>query len=188
MMEKSNSHTSPAQAIEGPKTFDGRSPAYFRDWGKRPGVVIGVSRRDIDNLIKGRPGPIEMTAVTGPSSAHAQEIAACVPAHQDLYAMLFVPTEQPASLLVLKHEDESKATDDGQKALQELGSKYNEATDEIIHAKNDKLVNSNTMQEDDQDFYFMKKTLARSDLETMGEMVFDRRLQDKRVQGFTALN
>ena len=68
--------------------------------------------------------------------------------------------DQPASILVVKHEDECEATDDGQKALQELGSKYNKATDEIIHAKNDKLVNSNTKQEDDPDFYFMKKTLA----------------------------
>ena len=100
--------------------------------------------------------------------------------------MLFLLTEKPASLLVLKHEDETGTTDDGQKALQELVSKYNKVTDEVIRAKMDNLVNTNMERGENLDSYFMEKTLARSELEKMGEMISDRRFKDVCVQGFTA--
>ena len=75
--------------------------------------------------------------------------------------MIFLlTTEKPASLLVLKHEDETGTTGDGQKALQELVLKYNKVTDEVIRAKMDKLVNTNIEQGEDPDSYFMEKTLA----------------------------
>ena len=96
--------------------------------------IIGISRRDIANLIKWHPRPTEATAGTGSSPALAQEIAAYERANQDLYAMLFLLTEKPASLLVLNYEDETGTTGDGQKTLQELVSKYNKVTDEVIQA------------------------------------------------------
>ena len=117
MGESNSSSTSFANVIKGLRTFDGRSPADFRDWCKRLAVVIGVSRRDIANLIKEHPRPTEATAGMGSTPALAQEIAAYERANQDLYAMLFLFTEKPAYLLELKHEDETGTTGDGQKAL-----------------------------------------------------------------------
>ena len=52
----------------------------------------------------------------------------------------------------------------------------------------DKLVNSNMKQAEDPDSYFMEKTLARSELEKMGETISDRRFKDICVQGFTSEN
>ena len=63
--------------------------------------------------------------------------------------MLILLTEKPASLLVLKHEDETGTIGDGQKALQELVSNYNKVTDEVIREKMDKLVNFNMEQGED---------------------------------------
>ena len=100
--------------------------------------------------------------------------------------MIFLLTEKPTSLLVPKHEDETGTAGDGQKALQELVPKYNKVTDEVIWAKMDKLVNTNMEQGEDPDSYFMEKTLARSELEKMGEMISDRRFKDICLQGFTS--
>ena len=50
----------------------------------------------------------------------------------------------------------------------------------------DKLLNSNMEQGEGPDSYFMEKTLARSELEKMGEMISDRRFKDISVQEFTA--
>ena len=186
MEESNSSSTSFANAIKGIRTFDGRGQANFRDWYKRLAVVIGVSRRDIANLIKGHPRPTESTAGTGSTPALAPGFAAYERANQDLYAMLFLSTEKSAYLLVLKDEDETGTTGDGQKALRELVSKYNKVTDEVIRAKMDKLVNTNMEQGEDPDSYFIEKTLARSELEKMGEMISDRRFKDVCVQGFTA--
>ena len=41
----------------------------------------------------------------------------------------------------------------------------------------DKLVNSNMKQGEDPESYFMEMTLARSELERMGETISDRRFQ-----------
>ena len=136
--------------------------------------------------MKGHPRPTEATAGTGSSPALAQEITAYERANQDLYAMLFLLTENPSSLLVFKHEDEAGTTGDEQNTLQELVSKYNKVTDEVIRAKMDKLVNSNMGQGEDPDSYFMENTLARSEGEKMGEMISDRRFKDICVQEFTA--
>ena len=186
MGDSNSSSTSFAKAIKGLRTFDGRSPADFRDWYKRLAIVIGVSRSDITSLIKGHPRRTEATTGTGSSPALAQEIAAYKRENQDLYAMRFLLKEKPAPLVVLKHEDETGTTGDGQNALQELVSKYNKVTDAVIRAKMDKLVNSNMEQAEDPDTYFMEKTLAHSELEKMGETIADRRFKDICVQAFTS--
>ena len=69
-------------------------------------------------------------------------------------------------------------TGDGEKALQELVSKCNKVTDEVLRAKMDNLVNSNMKQGEDPDSYFMEKTLARSELEKLGETISDRSFKD----------
>ena len=50
----------------------------------------------------------------------------------------------------------------------------------------DKPVNTNMEQGEDPDSYFVERTLARSELERMSEMISDRRSKDICVQGFTA--
>ena len=120
-MEQSNgSSTSFANAMKGLRTFDGRNPPHFRDGYNRLAFVIGVPRRDIADLIKGHPRPTKAAADTGSSPALAQEIAAYERAIQDMYAMLFLLTEKPASLLVLKHEDETGTTGAGQRPYKRL--------------------------------------------------------------------
>ena len=141
-----NTSTTLAHAIKRPRAFDGRSPDEFREWCRRLAVVIGVSRRDIANLIKGHPRSTEATPGTGASPAlpgaqasqiaPAQNTSAYERENQDLYDILFLRTEKPASILVLKHEDETGMIGDGQKALQELVAKYNKITDEVIRAQN----------------------------------------------------
>ena len=121
-MGESNSSTSFANAIQRLRTFDGCSLADFQDWSKRLAVVIGVSRRDIANLIKGHLRPTESTPGSGSSQALAQEITADERDNQDLYVMLFLLTEKSAYLYVLKHEDETTTYGDGPKPLQELVS------------------------------------------------------------------
>lgn len=90
-------------------------------------------------------------------------------ANEDLYAILYLLTEKPAALLVAKHEDTTGTSGDGQKALQDLVSKYNKVTDEVIRATMDTLVNTAMTDQQDPDDFFMEKTLARAELEKMGE-------------------
>ena len=65
----------------------------------------------------------------------------------------------------------------GQKALRELVSKYNKVTDEANRAQMEKRVNSN-MKHGDLGSSFMKKTLACSELDKMGETISDRIFKD----------
>ena len=110
-------------------------------------VVLGVTRRYYASLINGKSWPTEETTSTGISPARA----GCNRANEDLYAILCLLTDKPASLLVLKHEDESGTSGDGLKALQELVGKYNKVTDEVIRATMEKLVNTSMNQGQDPD-------------------------------------
>ena len=100
--------------------------------------------------------------------------------------MVFLLTVKPASLIALKHEDTTGTTGDGQQALQELILNHNKVTDKAIRSQMDKSVTSNIKQGEDPDSYLMEITLARSELEKMGETIFDRRFKHICVQGFSA--
>ena len=106
-------------AIKGLKTFDGRTPATFRDWHKNLVVVLGVTHRGFVNLIKGQLRPTEETTSTGISPA----LDGFDRANENLYAILHLLTEKPVSLLVLKHEGGCGISGDGLKALKELVGK-----------------------------------------------------------------
>ena len=159
-MGKANSTISLAHAIKGLRPFDGRSPGDFRHWHKILAVAVGVSRRDIANLIKGHPRPTKATAGTGSSPepsgtqatqiALAQETSACG-------SMLLLLARKPASLLliVLKYKDDTRITGDGHKSMQELVSEHNKVTDEVVLEKMSKLVNSNMKHGDDPESDFM---------------------------------
>lgn len=49
---------------------------------------------------------------------------------KDLYTTWFLLTEKSASLLALKHEDETGTSGNGQEAQQELVAEYNKVTHE----------------------------------------------------------
>jgi len=179
-------------AIKGLRKFDGRNPSLFRDWHKKLAVVLGVTRRDIANLIKGRARPTEESAATtldGTQQAQdtlQQSTASFDRANEDLYAILFLLTEKPAANLVLKHEHPDGMSGNGQQALEELVQKYNKVTDEVVRAAMDKLVNTAMTHNQDPDDFFMEKYLARTELARMGEPITDRRFKDICVQGFTS--
>lgn len=176
-------------AIKGLGKFDGRKPGEFRDRHKRMAVVLGVTRRDIASIMKGKARPSESTPDTGATDAQAsldKATAEFDKANEDLYAILYLLTEKPAALLVSKHEDATGTSGDGQKALQDLVGKYNKVTDEVIRAKMETLVNTPMTDQQDPDDFFMEKTLARAELEKMGEPISDRRFKDICVTGFTS--
>ena len=73
---------------------------------------------------------------------------------KNLYAILYLLTEKPAALLVVKHEDTTGTRRDGQMALQELVGNYNKVTDDVIRSTMDKLVNSPMKRGQDPDDSF----------------------------------
>ena len=83
---------------------------------------------------------------------------------------------------MLQHEDESGTL----KVLQELVGKFNKATDKIFRVTMEKLVDTSMEKSQDADEYLMGNTLARSELEKMGEPLSDRRFKYIYVQGVTA--
>ena len=93
---------------------------------------------------------------------------------------------KPAALLVSKHEDTTGASGNGRQALLDLVGKYNKVTDDLIRSTMDKLVDSTMQLGQDPHEFFVEKTLARAELEKMGEPISDRRFKDIFVQGFTA--
>lgn len=50
--------------IKGLKAVHDRTPAMLRDWPKPLAVVLGVTRRDIANLIRGQQGQRRQTEET----------------------------------------------------------------------------------------------------------------------------
>ena len=94
-------------------------------------------------------------------------------------------SEKPAQLLALKHEDETGNGGNGQKAWQELESKFLKVTDDIIRAKLAELAATSMKPGQDPDDYFMEATLKRNEVTWMGEPMTERRFKDILVQGFT---
>ena len=122
-MTQSSEGANLANTIRGLKTFDGRNPAEFKTWMKILCVVISVTRRDILPLLKETARP-----------THTSNIAEYNRANEDLYAMLFLLVELPASLCVQKHENDDEISGDGQAAFKELCNIYDKVTDEVISA------------------------------------------------------
>ena len=182
-------------AINGLNRFDGRNPGEFRDWHKTLAVVLGVPRRFIAPLTKGQTGPTEETSGRGisPALVGAHEVQAALDKAiaeydrtiEDLYVILYLLTGKTAALLVSKHKDTAGTSGNGQPTLLELVGKCNKVTDEVIRSTMNKLVDSTMKQGQDRD-NFIEKTLARAELEHMGEPISDRRFKDICVQGFTS--
>ena len=137
-------------------------------------VVTSVTRRDILPLLKETARP-----------THTSNIAEYNRANEDLYAMLFLLVELPASLCVQKHENDDEISGDGQAAFKELCNTYDKVTDEVIRATMEELVNTPMEPGQNPDDYFNQKRLLRIRAEKMGEHISDRYFKDICVTGFT---
>ena len=168
-MAESSEGANLANTIRGLKKFDRRNPAEFKTWMKKLCVVISVTRRDILPLLKETARP-----------THTSNIAEYNRANEDLYAMLFLLVELPASLCVQKHEN-----GDGQAAFKELCNTYDKVTDEVIRATMEDLVNTPMEPGQNPDDYFNQKRLLRIRAEKMGEHISDRYFKGICVTGFT---
>ena len=173
-MTESSEGANLANTIRGLKKFDGRNPAEFKTWMKKLCVVISVTRRDILPLLKETARP-----------THTSNIAEYNRANEDLYAMLFLLVELPASLCVQKHENDDEISGDGQAAFKELCNTYDKVTDEVIRATMEELVNTPMEPGQNPDDYFNQKRLLRIRAEKMGEHISDRYFKDICVTGFT---
>ena len=124
--------------------------------------------------------------VVGDSTQDATEQAEFDKANQDLYAILFLITEKPASLLVTKHAQDIRGTrGNGQAALQELESKYLKITNETIRATQEALAATTMNEGQDPDEYINEATRLRELLQEMHEPITDRRFMDIILQGLT---
>ena len=176
-----------ANTIKGLKIFDGRKTSESRDWHKQLAVTLGVTCRDIARLSKGQTRSSQQPALSGEARAASDKaIAEFDRANEHLHAILYVLTDKPAALLVAKYENATGTSGSGQQALIELINKYKNVTHTVTRSIMDKLVNTTMKQGENPDGYFMEKTLARAELEKMGELISDRRFQDICVQWFTS--
>ena len=173
-MTESSEGANLANTIRGLKKFDGRNPAELKTWIKKLCVVISVTRRDILPLLKETARP-----------THTSNIAEYSRANEDLYAMLFLLVELPASLCVQKHENDDEISGDGQAAFKELCNTYDKVTDEVIRATMEELMNTPMEPGQNPDDYFNQKRLLRIRGEKMGEHISDRYFKDICVTGFT---
>ena len=173
-MTESSEGANLANTIRGLKKFDGRNPAEFKTWMKKLCIVISVTRRDILPLLKETARP-----------THTSNIAEYDRANEDLYAMLFLLVELPASLCVQKHENDDEISGDGQAAFKELCNTYDKVTDEVIRATMEELMNTPMEPGQNPDDYFNQKRLLRIRAEKMGEHISDRYFKDICVTGFT---
>ena len=154
--------------------FDGRNPAESKTWMKKLCVVISVTRRYILPLLKETARPI-----------YTSNIAEYNRANENLYAMLFLLVELPASLCVQKHENDDEISGDGQATFKELCNTYDKVTDEVIRATMEELMNTPMEPGQNLDDYFNQKRLLRIRAEKMGEHISDRYFKDICVTGFT---
>ena len=160
------------------KIFSGRAPPEC--------LAISTDRRDVYAAIKGQP---RSTTATERSTATVRSLAQQEEVHNrasdDLYAILFMVTQKPASLIVPKDEDAVGTSGDGRRAWKELQGKYPKFTDETIHAKTAELVATAMISGQDQKYYFTEATIKHAEVEVMGERMADRRWKDIVVEGFS---
>lgn len=98
-------------------------------------------------------------------------------ASQDLCTIFYLLPEKSAQLLVLKHEDETRTGYNGQKAWQELESKFLKVTDEVIRAKLAELATTSVIPGQGLDDCYMEAILRHNEVAGMGEPTTDRRFK-----------
>ena len=113
-----------ANTIKGLNKFDRRKPSQFGDWHKKLAVIQGVT---------GQTRPTQKPERSGEARAASEKsIAEFDRANKDLYAILYLLTDKPATLLVAKHVDATGTSGNGQQALLDLVNKYKKVMDEVL--------------------------------------------------------
>ena len=169
--------------MRGMRIFKGDDPADFQHWLKKISLILSFQRPDMFDIMEGKERPV----VIGDSTEDASDQAAFGKANQNLYAILFLITEKPASLLVTKHAEDIRGTrGNGQAALRELESKYLKITNETIRATQEALAATSMKEGQDPDEYINEATRLRELLKEMGEPITDRHFMDIVLQGLTA--
>ena len=166
--------------LKGLKVFTGQKPEEFADWLRKFSLLLSFRRRDMYDIIEGQQRP------TADTNTLTTEQAAFDQANKDLYAILFLTTEKPATLLVTKHATDSRGTcGDGQAAMKELESKYLKVTNEYIRATQKALANTEMHLGQDPDEYINEATVLRERLTEMKEPISDRHFMDIILEGLT---
>ena len=99
---------------------------------KRLVVVFCVGRRGIASLRRGEPRISEETTDTIAQDSLDKANADYYRANEYLYEIIYLLTEKPASLLVVKHEHPNDTSGDGQQAFQEpVNKNYNNRQNSI---------------------------------------------------------
>ncbi len=193
-MDPSYNNGNLANATRGLKPFSGKDPTLFENWYEKTSIMLSISRPDIHNVMEGQIRPVAGTSednamaslLSTTVATLAQRQAAYDRADHELFAILSLVTEEPASYLVRKHRKGTTGTrGHGQKAWHELHSKYMTATDEAIRCKSAELVATTMKPGQDPDEYFLRASLLRDQVENMGEPITDRKFKDIMVQGLT---
>lgn len=126
MADFNTNNSNLANTFRGLNIFSGRVPLEVKDGPKQSCLMLSINCRAVCAIIQGQLRP---TTATGWSTATtsrylAEQEEAYDRTSHDLYAILFVATLKLASLLVLKHEDATRASDDGRKAWEGVQKKY----------------------------------------------------------------
>lgn len=140
--------------------------------------MLSINGRDAYAIMKGQPRSTTATkgstAITGRSLAQQQE--AYDRASHNLYAILFMVTQNPVSLIVLKHDDATGTSGDGRKTWEELQEKYLKVTDKNIRAKIAELAATTKKAGQDPDDCFIE-AIKRAEVEAMNEPMADRQFE-----------
>lgn len=182
IQDDSSTNNNIIATTRGMKTFKGNDPSAFQHWLQKISLILSFQRPDIFDIMEGKERPV----VHGDRTEDVTDQTAFDKANQDLYAILFLVTEKPASLLVAKHAQDIRGTrGNGQAALQELEAKYLKITNETIRATQEALAATRMEDGQDPDEYINEATRLRELLKEMEEPITDRRFMDIILQGLT---
>ncbi|CAB1101833.1 unnamed protein product [Ectocarpus sp. CCAP 1310/34] len=154
-----------AKTVRGLKRHDGRNPAEFEGWMKRRCVVLGVTRRDVLPLLKGRSRPAE----TNEDYVHCKS-------NEDLFPILYLLVEVVGPFGT---EARGRTRDHGRRSgsLQGTELEVQETMEELINAPMEPGQNP--------DVYFNQRHLVRYKAEKLGETISYRYFKDMCVTGLT---
>ena len=155
MIETCNINGNLANATRDLKQFSGKDPAQFENWYEKPIISLSISRPVIYTVMEGEPRPTQETSVEEAPLARRQP--EYDRADHELFAVLSLITEEPASYLVRKQRKGTTGIrGHGQKAWPKLHSKHMTAIDETIRCKSAELVATTMTLGQDPDEYFLR--------------------------------
>ena len=141
-------------------------------------VVLSFYRQSVANIFQ---GDLKLTAAQTSTA-----VATWVRTNENLFSILFFPTERFASNVVKKHMSKTRedGVGNGQAAWSALEEKYNSHTKEARRAYNEKLHSTKMKSGDGPDDFLYTMNGFRELLEDMGQPVPDERYEETRIPFF----